>query len=136
MQTEENLSQPYLYKPSKSLSESPLESSLDSPSVRCADRATLMEQTIRDWVQPPNGFTAALTDAGIWLGGAIVLRVGVESICFQPTSSLLSWIVGVLILIAPAIALVYLSMLAPKHCFVLVYRSFLIMIGLLMGGRL
>lgn len=88
------------------------------------------DQTFLD---PPNGFAAALGDGLAWIAGSVALRMGVETLLAQ---SLTFWVPSILILSAPAIAAVFLSTLMPRLSWVLGYRLVLVMFGLLIGGRL
>jgi hypothetical protein len=74
-----------------------------------------------------------LGDAVLWIVVAAVVRVGSRFlIATYPAYSFLF----IALMLAPAILAVYLAVFVPKAGFVSVYRLFLIMLGLLLGGKL
>ncbi|MBE9178812.1 hypothetical protein IQ268_09595 [Oculatella sp. LEGE 06141] len=85
------------------------------------------------WLHPPSGFVNALAEAIAWMGAAAAVRLSLGVLL---TASSPFWLPVVLLLIAPAIAAAYLSTLMPQMSLILGYRSVLLMLGLLIGGRL
>lgn len=91
------------------------------------------ESDWQGWLHPPSGFLNAIAEAIAWMAAAAAVRVSVGVLL---TTSSTLWLPVVLLLIAPAIAAAYLSTLMPQMSLILGYRSVLLMLGLLIGGRL
>jgi hypothetical protein len=73
-----------------------------------------------------------ISDAALWIAVAAAVRVGAKLIV--QVMPALSPIVLILML-APAIAAVILAIFVPRVGWVSLYRLFLVMLGLLLGGR-
>lgn len=87
----------------------------------------------QQWIVPPARFNQALKDAIAWIVVAVVLRVGVRwLIVWQPSL----WPIAALIVMAPALSAAYLASQFPRLSLVLGYRSLLILLGLMLGGKL
>lgn len=82
---------------------------------------------------PPSEFSAALWDGIAWIGGAVLLRLGV-TLMLNYSAGL--WIPGIVVLSIPAAIAFILATLMPRLSWVLGYRLVLVMFGLLLGGRL
>jgi len=72
-------------------------------------------------------------DAVLWIVLAAAIRVGARFLLAMVPALTP---VFVLLMFAPAALAVYLAMFVPRAGFVSIYRLFLIMLGLLLGGRL
>lgn len=83
--------------------------------------------------QLPEKLSSRVGDALLWIVLAAALRVGCRSIL-----ALFPWLtpVAILLMLAPAALAVYLALFARDAGFTPVYRLFLLMLGLLIGGRL
>lgn len=88
---------------------------------------------LRQWLQMPQTSFDKVGDAVLWLVMAAAMRVGAR--CLLALFPALSPVFMVL-MFAPAVLAVYLVLCVPRTGFVSVYRLFLIMLGLLLGGRL
>ncbi len=87
------------------------------------------------WLKPPPGILWALLDAIAWIVGAVLLRLNVER-WFMMQGTISAWVCGIAILIAPALILIHISTRCPNHRGLIIYRSLILMFGLLLGGRL
>lgn len=74
-----------------------------------------------------------LTSATTWLVGAAVVRIGLDMVLLSFPGL---WLPVVGVIIAPTVFAVYRTSVAPQSSLTWVYRLFLIMAGLLIGGRL
>lgn len=88
---------------------------------------------LRQLLQVPHHGFDRIGDAVLWIVLAVVVRVGARFILAMVPA--LTPIFA-LLMFAPALLAVYLAMFVPKAGFVSIYRLFLIMLGLLVGGRL
>ena len=88
---------------------------------------------LRQLLQMPQKSFDKVGDAVLWIVLAAAIRVGVR---FVLTLIPALWPISVLLMFAPAALAVYLVMFVPRAGFVSIYRLFLIMLGLLLGGRL
>ncbi|PSB34685.1 hypothetical protein [Stenomitos frigidus] len=88
---------------------------------------------LRQFLQMPQKSFDKVGDAVLWIVLAAAIRVGARFLLalFPPLSP-----VFMLLMFAPAVLAVYLVLFVPKAGFVSIYRLFLIMLGLLLGGRL
>lgn len=68
-----------------------------------------------------------------WFVGAVLVRVGLD-IMLAAAPGL--WLLAVIIIAAPALFAAYRATVSPQSGFMLGYYLFLIMLGLLLGGRL
>ncbi|MBD2076109.1 hypothetical protein H6F86_19980 [Phormidium sp. FACHB-592] len=87
---------------------------------------------LRQFLQMPHTSLDRVKDAALWIVLAAAIRVGARLLLMQVPA--LAPVLLVL-MFAPAAAAVYLAMCVPKAGFVSIYRLFLIMLGLLLGGR-
>jgi hypothetical protein len=88
---------------------------------------------LRGLFQVPRKPLDRLGDAFLWIVIAAVLRVGSRFLIMTyPAYTPLIMI----LMLAPAAGAVYLALFVPRAGFVSVYRLFLIMLGLLLGGKL
>lgn len=87
---------------------------------------------LRQFLQMPHTSLDRVKDAALWIVLAAAIRVGAKLLLIQVPA--LAPVLLVL-MFAPAAAAVYLAMCVPKAGFVSIYRLFLIMLGLLLGGR-
>ena len=87
---------------------------------------------LRQFLQMPHTSLHRVRDAVLWIVLAAAIRVGARLLLIQVPA--LAPVLLVL-MFAPAAAAVYLAMCVPKAGFVSIYRLFLIMLGLLLGGR-
>jgi hypothetical protein len=74
-----------------------------------------------------------LGDAALWIAIAAVVRVSTRWLL---TAHPVLTPAIVLLMLAPVAIALYLSVCEPKAGFVPIYRLFLILLGLLLGGRL
>ncbi|GEM_PF-819688 len=88
---------------------------------------------LRRLLQIPPKTIDRVGDAMLWIVMAAVVRVGVRLLLAMVP--VLAPVFSVL-MFAPAILAVYLALFVPRAGFVSVYRLFLLMLGLLIGGRL
>lgn len=88
---------------------------------------------LRQWLQVPQKSVDKVGDAVLWIVLAAAVRVGARFLLTMVPA--LTPVFGVL-MFAPAVLAVYLVMFVPRTGFVSIYRLFLIMLGLLLGGRL
>lgn len=88
---------------------------------------------LRQFLQIPQKPFDKVGDAVLWIVLAAAIRVGAR---FLLTMFPALTPVFVLLMFAPAALAVYLAMFVPRAGFVSIYRLFLIMLGLLLGGRL
>lgn len=88
---------------------------------------------LRQLLQVPHNVFDRIGDAVLWIVLAVVVRVGARFILAMVPA--LTPIFA-LLMFAPALLAVYLAMFVPRAGFVSIYRLFLIMLGLLVGGRL
>jgi hypothetical protein len=88
---------------------------------------------LRQLLQMPQKPFDKVGDAVLWIVLAAAIRVGARLLLamFPALTPVL-----VLLMFAPAALAVYLAMFVPRAGFVSIYRLFLIMLGLLLGGRL
>ncbi len=88
---------------------------------------------IRQFLQLPPKRLDQVGDAVLWIVLSAVVRLGARSMLglFPALAPVFT-----LLMFAPAMLAVYLAIFAPKAGFVSIYRLFLIMLGLLVGGRL
>jgi hypothetical protein len=77
--------------------------------------------------------TFSLTDAAMWVIGAIVIRVGLDLLLASFPGL---WIPVIALIATPAAIAAYRTTVAPHSGLVWGYRLLLLMIGLLIGGRL
>lgn len=88
---------------------------------------------LRGCFQVPRKPLDKLGDAFLWIVIAGVIRVGSRFLmATYPSYSPLI----IVLMLAPAACAIYLALFVPKAGFVSVYRLFLIMLGLFLGGRL
>jgi hypothetical protein len=87
---------------------------------------------LRSFLQLPHTSLARVRDAVLWIVLAAAIRLGAQFLLVQVPA--LAPVLLVL-MFAPAVGAVYLAMCVPKVGFVPIYRLFLIMLGLLLGGR-
>ena len=87
----------------------------------------------QQWIVPPTRFAHALKDAIAWIGLSVALRLGVHWLI---TTLPVLWPIGALIVMAPALSAAYLATQFPRLSLILGYRSLLILLGLLLGGKL
>lgn len=88
---------------------------------------------LRQLLQVPQTSFDRVGDAVLWIVLAVVIRVGARLLlALLPALTP----IFVVLMFAPAILAVYLAMFVPRAGFVSVYRLFLMMLGLLIGGRL
>lgn len=88
---------------------------------------------LRQFLQMPQKPLDKAGDAVLWIVLAAAIRVGARFLlAFFPALSP----VFVLLMFAPAALAVYLAVFVPRVGFVSIYRLFLVMLGLLIGGRL
>ena len=88
---------------------------------------------LRQFLQMPQKSFDKVGDAVLWLVLAAAIRVGARFVLalFPILSPLF-----MLLMFAPAALAVYLVLFVPRAGFVSIYRLFLVMLGLLLGGRL
>ena len=88
---------------------------------------------LRQFLQMPQKSFDKVGDAMLWLVLAAAIRVGARFLLalFPALSP-----VFMLLMFAPAALAVYLVLFVPRAGFVSIYRLFLVMLGLLLGGRL
>ena len=84
-------------------------------------------------LRPPQAPLDKLSDAVLWVVVAAVVRVGVRFL-LSAGPALLP--IVVLVLLAPAALAVYLTVWVPKARLLSIYRLFLVMLGLVLGGKL
>lgn len=77
--------------------------------------------------------TLSYKASALWLGGAIVARIAANLFLAAHPGF---WIPVVGLMVAPAAIAIYRTTVAPQSSMVWGYRLFLVMIGLLLGGRL
>ncbi|MBD2089084.1 hypothetical protein H6F67_04350 [Microcoleus sp. FACHB-1515] len=87
----------------------------------------------QQWIVPPARFSNALKDAIVWIAAAVVLRLGVRWLIVALPAL---WPIAALIVMAPALSAAYLASRFPRLSLVLGYRSLLILLGLMLGGKL
>lgn len=87
---------------------------------------------LRQFLQMPHTSLERVKDAALWIVLAAAIRVGARLLLTQVPA--LAPLLLVL-MFAPAAAAVYLAICVPNAGFVSIYRLFLIMLGLLLGGR-
>jgi len=107
----------------------------DSRHHHSAHRLTLLKQPlaqVRSLLKLPRKPMEWIGDAALWIAVAAAVRVGAKLIV--QVMPALSPIVLILML-APAIAAVILAIFVPRVGWVSLYRLFLVMLGLLLGGR-
>ena len=88
---------------------------------------------LRQFLQMPQRSFDKIGDAVLWIVLAAAIRVGARFLLAH--IPILSPIF-MLLMFAPAALAVYLVLFVPRTGFVSIYRLFLIMLGLLLGGRL
>lgn len=88
---------------------------------------------LRQFLQMPQKSLDKVGDAVLWIVLAAAIRVGARFllVLFPALSP-----VFMLLMFAPAALAVYLAICVPRAGFVSIYRLFLVMLGLLLGGRL
>jgi hypothetical protein len=84
-------------------------------------------------IAPPDDFSYALLDGGLWIGGAVALRLLITEILLRSAEF---WFPSIILLISPALVAVVLATFKPGWSAILGYRLILVMFGLLLGGRL
>jgi hypothetical protein len=84
-------------------------------------------------LHPPAGFLNALAEAIVWMGAAAAMRISFD--VFMTTAPNF-WLPGVLVLISPAIVAAAIAIWLPDWSLILGYRSVLLMLGVLLGGKL
>jgi hypothetical protein len=77
--------------------------------------------------------TMTVQDAALWIIGAVVVRRGLDLILAAVPHL---WIPIVGLIVVPAAIAIYRTTFTPESGFIWGYRLFLVMIGLLIGGRL
>jgi len=77
--------------------------------------------------------TLSYKASALWLGGAIVARIAANLFLAAHPGF---WIPVVGLMVAPAAIAIYRTTVAPQSSMIWGYRLFLVMIGLLLGGRL
>ena len=88
---------------------------------------------LRQFLQMPQKSFDKVGDAVLWIVLAAAIRVGARFLlAHMPILSP----IFMLLMFAPAALAVYLVLFVPRAGFVSIYRLFLIMLGLLLGGRL
>ncbi|XHX78248.1 MAG: hypothetical protein RBJ76_28110 [Stenomitos frigidus ULC029] len=87
---------------------------------------------LRQFLQMPQTSLDRLGDAVLWIVLAAAIRVGAR-LLLVPFPALAP--VLLVLMFAPAAGAVYLALCVPRAGFVSIYRLFLIMLGLLLGGR-
>lgn len=87
----------------------------------------------RQLLRPPQAPLDKLSDAVLWVVVAAVVRVGVRFL-LSAVPALLP--IVVLVLLAPAALAVYLAVWVPNARLLSIYRLFLVMLGLVLGGKL
>jgi hypothetical protein len=89
--------------------------------------------TTRRFLELPDQFLNRLGDAAIWLAIAGVSRVGLRYLAGS-----LPWLAPgfTFLMLVPAVLAVFLAFFVPRVGWVPYYRLFLIMLGLLLGGKL
>lgn len=75
----------------------------------------------------------SLQDAGMWVLGSVIVRVALDLFLVANPGM---WFPVIALIATPAAIAVYRATVAPQSGLVWGYRLFLIMIGLLLGGRL
>jgi len=83
--------------------------------------------------QSPTSDSLSYKASAIWLGGAIVARIAADLVLASYPGF---WIPVVGLMVAPAAIAVYRTTVAPQSSMIWGYRLFLVMMGLLVGGRL
>ena len=83
--------------------------------------------------QSPASNSLSYKASAIWLGGAIVARIAANLVLASYPGL---WIPVVGLMVAPAAIAVYRTTVAPQSSMIWGYRLFLVMMGLLVGGRL
>lgn len=108
---------------------------LPSPRKRRAGKVSLKQLGIRlrQWLQIPQKPMDRVGDAFLWIAMATAVRVGTRFLtatlpAFSPLLTLL--------MLAPAALALYLVFFVPEAGTISMYRIFLIMLGLLLGGTL
>ncbi|NJL20573.1 MAG: hypothetical protein HC895_06770 [Leptolyngbyaceae cyanobacterium SM1_3_5] len=87
----------------------------------------------QQWIVPPARFAAALKDAIAWIAFAVALRLAMRWLIVALP---LLWPIAALIAMVPALSAAYLASRFPRLSLVLGYRSLLILLGLMLGGKL
>ncbi len=83
--------------------------------------------------QSPASNSLSYKASAIWLGGAIIARIAANLVLAAYPGF---WIPVVGLMVAPAAIAVYRTTVAPQSSMIWGYRLFLVMMGLLVGGRL
>lgn len=84
-------------------------------------------------LRTPKTPISKVVDAVVWIGLAGVVGVGTQSL-LTAVPTLSPFVRG--LMVAPAAIAVYLTIFVPNAGFISVYRLFLVMVGLLLGGKL
>lgn len=81
----------------------------------------------------PTSDSLSYKASAIWLGGAIIARIAADLVLASYPGF---WIPVVGLMVVPAAIAVYRTTVAPQSSMIWGYRLFLVMMGLLVGGRL
>lgn len=97
-------------------------------------RPSLKRRRLRGWqfLRQPQAPLDKLSDAVLWVVVAVVVRVGMRFLLLAVPALLP---IVVLLMLAPAAVAVYLAIWVPSARLLSVYRLFLVMLGLLLGGK-
>ncbi len=75
----------------------------------------------------------SMVTAAWWIGGAAIARLAIDAVLLSFPSF---WIPAVALIVAPAAIAAYRTTVNPESSILWGYRLFMIMVGLLLGGRL
>jgi hypothetical protein len=105
----------------------------DSPTPPFANAPAKQSNPPKRWNLHPQGLLDKIGDAVLWIVGAAAVRFAANLLLASIPS--LTPIVT-LLLFVPAILAIVLTFFVPNASFLIIYRLFLISIGLLLGGKL
>ncbi|GAB4149051.1 MAG: hypothetical protein Fur0046_27640 [Cyanobacteria bacterium J069] len=83
------------------------------------------------WLKPPGDPASFCAEAGVWIGGGAVFRVGTHLLLMAAPHL---WIPVAIALLMPALVAIALSILVPRLSLLLGYRLCLIAAGLFFTG--
>jgi hypothetical protein len=75
----------------------------------------------------------SMVTAALWIGGAAIARLAIDAVLLSFPSF---WVPAVALIVAPAAIAAYRTTVNPESSILWGYRLFMIMVGLLLGGRL
>lgn len=105
----------------------PVSAHSQSPTLR--PRRSKWQQ----WITPPARFADALKDGIAWIALSVALRLAIRWLIVTLPAL---WPIAALIVMIPALSAAYLASQFPRLSLVLGYRSLLILLGLMLGGKL